>query len=123
MTFFLGCHLLQRSAVKQSNTACVSRSYSRSQQPLCRLTAALCRAQGSVSSGAKTGSAIWVGARCNVTVTDSELTDNEEYGVEANNSRALVTVESCKISDNRKGTADEWAGGKVSLDEGSAAAA
>jgi hypothetical protein len=65
------------------------------------------------STGAKTGSALWVGTGCNVSVSDSDLTGNESYAVESNNAKAIVEVTNCKMSGNRKGEQDEYNGGKV----------
>jgi HKD family nuclease len=79
------------------------------------------RLQGTVSTAAKTGSAIWVGSRCTVNVSDSELTANEEYGVEASATQALVTVLSCTIEDNGKGAAAVPLVGKVRMSGATAA--
>ena len=65
------------------------------------------------STGAKTGSGVWVGTGCKVTVTDCDLTGNESYAVEANHAKTVVDLQNCKMSGNGKGETDEYNGGKV----------
>lgn len=65
------------------------------------------------SNGAKVGSGVWAGAQCKVSVSDSDLTGNESFGVEANHQKATVTISNCKLEGNGKGEQDTWDGGKI----------
>ena len=64
---------------------------------------------------------MWVGANCKVAVTNCTLCGNESYGVEANHSKATVTVTGSDLSGNGKGEQDTWDGGRVDV-KGAAAA-
>ena len=77
--------------------------------------------QDTAASGAKMGSALWVGGSCNVTAANCAFTGSESYGVEATSTDAVVTLTDCKLEGNTKGKQDTFGGGRVSVESAAAA--